>query len=46
MFSRFHGSLGKRVKIRVAYALKLNSIEVRGGKAKKNEHYRARFGVP
>ena len=31
VFSRFHGSLGKKVKSRVAYAPKLNSIEVRGG---------------
>ena len=31
MFSRFHGSLGKKVKVEVAYAHKLINIDDGGG---------------
>ena len=45
-FQDHHGSLGKkRVKIKVAYELKLTSIEVGGAFAKKNEHEHVAFGA-
>ena len=45
-FQGHHGSLGKKeVKIQVAYALKLDSIEVGGAYSKQNEHKQEQLGA-